>query len=82
MANILIEQPTRDASVTDVAKDIDLDEVLAEMKADNREVDTTDFIRALIRRLNCTFEYARSLVYGLIELGRAVLTDRYTLRLA
>ncbi len=78
----MIDLIAKEASVTELAKDMDVDAILADMQANTREVDATDFIRAMIRIFGYTFEYARSLVYGLIELGRAVLTDRYTLRLS
>lgn len=69
--------------LSELARDLPLQDIFDEIAGEGAtEVPTSAFIESIIARMRCTFEYARDLVYRLLELGRAVLTSEYHLRLA
>ena len=71
-----------DTTMSELVQTLDLPELFDKIGGEGtREVSTNAFIRALIERMKCTFEFARDVVYSLLESGKAVLTRDYTLRL-
>jgi len=70
-----------DISVTEAIAGLNLPEIISANGSDG-EITTNAFIRYLTEQLKYTFESARSVIYALVDMGRVVLTDRYTLRYA
>lgn len=72
-----------DVSMPDAVSQLDLDAVANEIgDKTTREIAATAFLRYLADNFGYTFEYARTMLYKLIDAGRVVLTDTYTLRVA
>jgi hypothetical protein len=78
---ITLEALQGDISVTDAIAKLDLPGII-QANGSNGEITTNAFIRYLTEQMQYTFESARSVIYALVDLGRVVLTDRYTLRYA
>jgi len=67
--------------MTDAAEAFDVGQAFRELgAAESNELSTNAFLRYVNDRFGYTIEAARDLIYSLIELGKIVLTDRYTLR--
>lgn len=82
METVFAHKTQEETPVSEAVQSLDVDLVLVQMNAKGREVGPTDFIRALIAMFGYTYEYARDVVYGLIEIGRASLTNNFNLRFA
>ena len=78
---ITLEALQGDISVTEAIAALDLPAIISD-NGSNGEITTNAFIRYLSEKLQYTFESARSVIYALVDQGRVVLTDRYTLRYA
>jgi hypothetical protein len=66
--------------LTDTVERIDLEDAIAVLET--REFSSNAFARYLINKFSFTVEYAKRVIYALVENGRLILTDRYTLRVA
>lgn len=70
----------KEPTLTD-ALALDLDPIVSELAdEETREISSNAFARYLWDHFGYTVEFARSLIYALIDLGRLVLTERFTLR--
>lgn len=71
----------RELQVTNVADDLDLNKVVEQVgDVEANEVSTNAFIAYVMKLYDATIEFARDLIYFFIELGKLVLTARYTLQ--
>ena len=70
---------TKELPVTDAARTLDLGAVFAEADKATGELTTKAFMDLIVRIYDQTYDFARDLIFKLIELGRIQLTNRYTL---
>ena len=82
MTNLSFEQGV--PTMPDVLDQIEFDQIVDEVGGDRetREIKTSSFIEFLMSKFHYTFELARDVIYALLEIGRATLTNRYTLKFA
>ncbi len=72
-----------DIPMPDAIQSLDVKKVAEELGFDaSKGIPANAFIHYLSKSFGYTFEYARDMLYKLIDVGRLVLTERYTLVLA
>jgi len=70
-------------TLTDTASELDVSRIVTELVGENqREVSSNTFVRYLMDKFDYTVEYAKKLIYTLVEMGKLIITERYTLRVA
>jgi len=73
----------RVTTLTDAATRLDLEPIASSLADKNtHEFSSNAFVRYLMDRYDYTIEFAKNMIYALVEMGKLILTDRYTLRLA
>jgi proteasome assembly chaperone (PAC2) family protein len=79
----LLATDERVTTLTDAAYKLDLNGIVSELAGENAtEVSSNAFVRYLMDRLDYTIEFAKNMIYALVEMGKLIITERYTLRVA